>query len=344
MDELTRRRLEAFRARRVSYWALLALAALCVAALCAELWANSRPLLLRYQGRVYWPVLADYDPAVFGQHETFVVDYRALSARLGAGDWALWPPIPWGPFESDPALALYPSPPGPRHLLGTDDKGRDLLVRLLYGFRLSMVFALSVWLLSFAIGIAAGAVQGYFGGRVDFYGQRLTEVWSSIPVFFLILILIAIFTPGLGALIVLYSLFGWPHIAQYQRAEFLALRRRDFVEAARALGASPARIILRHILPNALTPLVTFTPFTIATGITGIAALDYLGFGVPPPTPSWGELLRQALTHFTTAWWIATFTVGSMFSVLLLLVFINEGVREAFDPHRARVATRAPAS
>ena len=336
MNELTRRRLEAFRSRRLSWYALLLLGALFSASLCAELLANDRPLLLRHGGALYWPVLVDYSPRAFGQRETFVVDYRALARRPGPGDWALWPPIPWGPFETDRSLAEFPSPPGGAHWLGTDDKGRDLLVRLIYGFRLSLVFALSVWLLSFAIGVTLGALQGYFGGRIDFYGQRLTEIWSAIPIFFLILILIAVFTPGLTWLIVLYALFGWTHIAQYQRAEFLALRRRDFVEAARGLGASPWRIILRHILPNALTPVVTFTPFTIAGGITGIAALDYLGFGVPPPTPSWGELLRQALTHFSSAWWIATFTVGSMFSVLLLLVFVNEGVREAFDPHRAR--------
>jgi microcin C transport system permease protein len=341
MHELTRRRLEAFRARRLSWVSLLLLGGLFALSLGAEWLANDRPLLLWREGRLHWPVLARYAPRDFGQRATFVVDWRRVTAALGPGEWALWPPIPWGPYESDAALAAYPSPPDGRHWLGTDDKGRDLLVRLLYGFRLSMVFALSVWLLSFALGVGFGAVQGYFGGRVDFYGQRLTEVWSSIPVFFLILILIALFTPGIGLLIGLYSLFGWTQIAQYQRAEFLALRRRDFVEAARALGASPWRIIFRHILPNALTPLVTFTPFTIAGGITGIAALDYLGFGVQPPTPSWGELLRQALTHFSSAWWIATFTVGSMFCVLLLLVFINEGVREAFDPHRGRAATRA---
>jgi microcin C transport system permease protein len=338
LPELTRRRLEAFRARRLSHWSLLLLGSLFVLSLGAELLANDRPLVMWREGRLLLPVFVRYSPREFGQEGTFVVDWRRLTARLGPGDWALWTPIPWGPFESDPALAAYPAPPDARHWLGTDDKGRDLLVRLIYGFRLSMVFALSVWLLSFALGITLGAMQGYFGGRVDFYGQRLTEVWSSIPVFFLILILIALFTPGVGLLIVLYSLFGWTGIAQYQRAEFLALRRRDFVEAARALGASPWRIMARHILPNALTPLVTFTPFSIAGGITGIAALDYLGFGVQPPTPSWGELLRQALEHFSTAWWIATYTVGSMFAVLLLLVFINEGVREAFDPHRSRAA------
>jgi len=336
LSDVTRQRLRAFRARRLSFGALVVLVAAFGLSLFAEGLANNRPLVLVRDGAWFFPVWRDYAPQRFGQRHTFVVDYRAVQRDLGPGDWALWPPIPWGPYESDRSLARYPSRPDGTHWLGTDDKGRDLLVRLIYGFRVSMVFALSVWALSYAIGMTLGALQGYFGGRIDFYGQRFSEIWSAVPVFFLILILIAIFTPTLPLLIALSALFGWPHIAQYQRAEFLALRRRDFVEAARAAGASPARIMLLHILPNALNPFVTFTPFTIAHGITGIAALDYLGFGVPPPTPSWGELLRQALSHFTTAWWIATFTVGSMFLTLLLLVFINEGVREAFDPRRGR--------
>jgi microcin C transport system permease protein len=329
-------RLAAFRARRLSWLALWVLVGAFVLSLGAEWVANNQPLVLRFGGHTYFPVAVDYAPQRFGVTGTFVVDYKALRTRFAPGDWALFPPIPWGPFETDDSLTEFPSPPDGRHWLGTDDKGRDLLVRLFYGFRLSMVYALAVWVLSFAFGIVAGAVQGYFGGAVDFIGQRVSEVWASVPVLFVVLIVIASFTPTIGLLIVLMAVFSWPAIAQYQRAEFLNLRRRDYIEAARALGASPWRIMAYHIFPNALTPVVTFTPFTIAGGITGIAALDYLGFGVPPPTPSWGELLRQALTWFSTAWWIATFTVASMFIVLLLLVFINEGVREAFDPHSSR--------
>ena len=336
MKEMTRTRLRAFRSRSLSFYSLVLLCGLFFLSLFAEFLANDRPILLRYREAFYFPIFQNYPPRIFGQQGTLVVDFRVLEEELGAGDWSLWPPVRWGPFESDGELATYPAPPDGAHWLGSDDKGRDLLVRLLYGFRLSMVFALSVWLLSFSIGITFGALQGFYGGWVDFYGQRLSEIWSAVPVLFLILILIAIFEPTLPFLILLLSFFGWTSIAQYQRAEFLNLRRRDFVEAARALGASNIRIMFRHILPNALTPLVTFTPFTITGGITAITALDFLGFGVPPPTPSWGELLRQALSNFGTAWWIATFTVGSMFLVLLLLVFINEGVREAFDPRRGR--------
>jgi microcin C transport system permease protein len=337
MSPLLRERLAAFRRRPLSWAALWILLAMLVLSLGAEGLANDRPLLLRYRGAWHAPVLRDVHPADVGQAGTFVVDYKALAATFGPEDRAWWPPVPWGPYESDTALANFPAPPDGRHWLGTDDKGRDLLVRLIYGFRLSMVFALSVWALSFAIGVTLGGIQGFFGGWVDFVGQRLSEVWGSIPVFFLILALIAVFSPTLWLLIGLSAVFGWMNLAQYQRAEFLSLRRRDFVQAAQALGASPWRIMWSHLLPNALTPVITFTPFAIAGGITSIAALDYLGFGVPPPTPSWGELLRQALTHFSSAWWIAAFTVGGMFLVLLLLVFINEGVREAFDPHRSRL-------
>jgi|SRR5579863_23394 len=337
MSPIVRERIDAFRRRQLSWVSLWILLAMLILSLGAELLANDRPLAMHFHGGWYAPVLEDVTPARLGLTDTFVVNYKALEKTLAPGDWMLWPPIRWGPFETDESLATFPAPPDGRHWLGTDDKGRDLLVRLIYGFRLSMVFALSVWVLSFLFGIILGGIQGFFGGWVDFAGQRLSEVWGSIPVFFLILALIAVFSPTLWLLIALSSVFGWMNLAQYQRAEFLSLRRRDFVQAAEAIGASPWRIMWTHLLPNALTPVVTFTPFTIAGGITSIAALDYLGFGVPPPTPSWGELLRQALTHFSSAWWIASYTVGSMFGVLLLLVFINEGVREAFDPHRSRL-------
>jgi len=337
-SELTRQRWRAFRSRRASYLSLLVLVGGFLLSLLSELIANNVPAALRYRGDWYFPIATDYRPALFGQRDTFVVDYRLVRAEMGPDDWAIWPPIFWGPYESDSLLESYPAPPSERHWLGTDNKGRDLLVRLIYGFRISIAFALAVWILSFLLGVGFGAVQGFFGGRLDFYGQRFSEIWSAVPVFFLILTLIVILAPSLLLLVGLYSLFGWTHIAQYERAEFLRLRRLDFVDAARALGATPWRIMFRHLLPNALVPVVTFTPFTIAGAITGIAALDYLGFGVPPPAPSWGELLRQALSHFTTAWWIATYTVGAMFATLLLLVFINEGVREAFDPHRRRDA------
>jgi microcin C transport system permease protein len=336
ISELTRQRWRAFRSRRLSYASLIVLGGLFALSMFAEFYANNVPAVLRHHGEWYFPVFKDSPPQDFGQQDTFVVDYRAVRAGMGPDDWAIWPIVFWGPYESDLSLEGFPAPPDGQHWLGTDNKGRDLLVRLVYGFRISMAFALAVWILSFAIGVAFGAAQGYLGGRLDFYGQRFSEIWSAVPVFFLILTLIVIFSPSLTLLIVLYSLFGWPQIAQYERAEFLRMRRLEYVDAARALGASPMRIMWRHLLPNALIPVVTFTPFAIAGAITGIAALDYLGFGVPPPTPSWGELLRQALSHFTTAWWIASYTVGAMFFTLLLLVFINEGVREAFDPHRKR--------
>ena len=332
LDSITRARLAAFRRRKLSWYSLLTLMILFTVSLGAELLVNNRPLVMHWQGDWYFPVFQRYAPSQFQQQDTFVTDYRSI--RLSQGDWAVWPLVRWGPLESDSSLEFFPSSPSRQHWLGVDDKGRDLLARLLYGFRLSMLFALGVWLLSFAMGMLAGALQGYFGGRTDFYGQRFSEIWSAVPVFFLVITISAIFTPGIIILALLFAVFGWTGIAQYQRAEFLNLRRREFIEAARIAGASHWRIIWLHVMPNAITPLITFTPFTIAGGITGIAALDYLGFGLQPPAPSWGELLRQALEHFSTAWWIAVYTVGVMFGILLLLVFINEGAREAFDPHK----------
>ncbi len=330
-NEVSRMRWQAFRQRKLAFWSLWLLGGMFVLALFAESLASHKPILLAYKGSLYTPIFKQYHPRTFGLNG-FVMDYKAFDKTLKAGDWSVWPPIHWGPYETDTSLSHYPFKPTAQHWLGVDDKGRDLFVRLLYGFRLSMLFALSVWFFSFAIGIIFGAMQGYFGGKVDFIGQRLSEIWSSVPILFLVLILISVFTPSLWLLVLLFSVFGWTGIAQYQRAEFLKLRQQDFVLSAQALGASTPRILLIHVLPNALTPVVTFTPFTIAGSITGIAALDYLGFGAQPPTPSWGELLRQALAHFSTAWWISFYTVGGMFCVLMLLVFINEGIRAAFDP------------
>ncbi len=332
LNPLTLAHITAFRKRKLSWYSLIAIIAIFSLSLGAELLVNNRPVVMNWQSKLYFPVFKQYNPDEFGQEGTFVTDYREIP--FSEEDWAIWPLVRWGPLESDLSLEFFPSPPSSKHLLGVDDKGRDLLARLLYGFRIAMTFALGVWLMSFSIGMFAGAVQGYFGGRVDFYGQRLSEIWSSVPTFFLLITISSIFTPNVFILAVLFAIFGWTVIAQYQRAEFLNLRRREFIEAARVAGASPWRIIWRHVMPNAITPIVTFTPFAIAGGITGIAALDYLGFGLQPPAPSWGELLRQALQHFSTAWWISVYTVGCMFGVLLLLVFINEGAREAFDPRK----------
>jgi microcin C transport system permease protein len=287
---------------------------------------------MSYGGEIYFPVLIKYHPTEFNRHDMMVMDYRSLS--LGNDDWILWAPNPWDPFESNNAVDVFPSPPSSENLLGTDDRGRDVLARLLYGFRYSMFFALGLWILSYVIGTFAGALMGYFGGKTDLLGQRIVEVFESVPVFLLLLTLISIFAPSVGLLILFNTVFGWMFISIYVRAEFLRLRRREYVEAARALGASTGRIIFKHILPNAMGPLITFSPFSVAGNISALAALDYLGFGLQPPTPSWGELLGQAQKYFVVAWWLAVFTSIVLFLTLVMLNFIGNGVRDAYDPRK----------
>lgn len=317
-----------FRQRKSAWWSFCFITGAFILSLGAELFLNDDPLMIKYNGDYYFPLFKRYAPADFDVHDTFVVDYQNLVKNNPKVELAVFSIVPYGPFSIHDEL----EPPSAKHWLGTDQIGRDLLARLVYGFRISMVYALAVWLLTFFIGSVLGALQGFYGGKMDFLFQRITEIWTSIPGFYLLIILIAIFGQSLGLLIVLSSLFGWVGISYYMRAEFLKLRQRAFVHAAIAYGSSNTRVMFKHILPNALTPLITFTPFTISAGITGIAILDYLGLGLQPPTPSWGELMKQALDNFTIAWWISGAIITAMFITLLALVFINEGIRDAFDP------------
>jgi microcin C transport system permease protein len=332
LSPITRRRLQSFRRNRLAMGSLVLLVATLLASLLAEFIANDRPYVLHYHGKTYFPVVSSPPASRLGIEGQYTVDYRALD--LAGDDWAVFPPIRFNPYQSNTKVERYPSPPSFANPLGTDDRGRDVFARLLYGFRISIFYALGVWAITFAVGIALGMIMGFFGGRVDFVGQRLTEILSSVPQFFLLIILISIFTPNLWLLIAISSLFGWIHISYYMRAEALKIRKLEYVEAARALGEPTWKLLFKHVLPNALTPIVTFSPFTIAAGITGLAALDYLGFGLTPPTPSWGELLNQAKKYFTTAWWLALFPSLALFGTLTLLNFIGEGLRNAFDPRR----------
>ena len=290
---------------------------------------------MKYHGQYYTPVLRNYYPDTFGQVDEVVTNYRAI--KILGEDWAIWPPVHWDPLESNKSVQNYPSPPTAENFFGTDDRGRDVLARLIYGFRYSIVFALLVWLSTYIVGTVAGAVMGYLGGRVDLQGQRIVEIFDAMPTMLLLITLISIFSATLQLLVLFTTLFGWMMISVYMRAEFLRLRRRDFVESARALGAGHWRIIFRHILPNALGPILTFSAFTIAGGISSLAALDYLGFGLPPPTPSWGELLNQAQRNFTVAWWLAVFPSAALFLSLVILNIIGEGVRDRLDPRRKKI-------
>jgi len=300
----------------------------------AEFWANSAPIVLRYQGKFFFPALKHYSVSEFGLTESFSVDYRNL--ELTNGDFALWPVIEWDPYESNKEVESYPAAPSGKNLMGTDDRGRDILTRLLYGLRYSMIYAVVVWMITFFMGTVLGGVMGFLGGRVDFYGQRIVEILSTVPQFFLLIILISIFKPSMLLLILISCTFGWIGISYYIRGEFLKNRNKEFVEAARAIGASKIKIFFSHILPNSLGPIITFTPFVTAGNITALASLDYLGFGLMPPTPSWGELLSQAQKNFAIGWWLALYPSVALFSTLTLLSLIGEGVRDAMDPHMTK--------
>jgi microcin C transport system permease protein len=301
----------------------------------AEFWANNKPLIVHYQNHLYFPVVKSYYPTEFNQ-EGLVTNYRIIDFKHD-GNWALWPIIQWNPFESNESLTTYPGPPSKANWLGTDDRGRDVLSRLIYGFRYSMGFALLVWLFAFFLGTTFGAIMGFWGGRVDLFGQRIVDVFDALPYILMLLTLIAFLGANLWLLVAFSVLLGWMQISTYMRGEFLKLRKREFVEAAKAQGVGTFRILFRHILPNGLSPLITLSPTEIALNISTLAVLDYLGMGLPPPTPSWGELLQQAQNYFTIAWWLAVFPSLAMIVSLTSLTFIGEGVREAYDPRKSGV-------
>lgn len=332
-NELTLKRYRRFKRNKLAVFSTLMVLALIFFSFTAEFWANNRPHLMKYQGKIYVPLIFDYHPTEFGRDDIFVMDYRAL--EFHDGDWAAWPLVQWDPFESNTVVDKYPSPPSKYNLMGTDDRGRDVFTRLLYGLRYSLVFALGAWFFSYFFGIIIGSVTGYFGGKVDLIGMRSVEIIQTMPTTLILITIISIFTPNLLVLVIFLSLFDWTKIALYMRAQFLQLRKREYVEAARAIGSSNSRIIFKHILPNAITPIVTFSPFDIAANISTLAFLDYLGLGLRAPTPSWGELLQQAQKYFTTAEWLVWYPSIALIVTLTLLINIGLAVRDAFDSKSA---------
>ncbi len=327
-----------FKRNRLGYWSLLAFCTLVVLSLFAELISNDRPLLVRYQGTTYFPMLKDYSEKTFGGDFDTAADYLDpyIRERLSRDDnWALFAPNPYGPKTLN-YFAKEPNPSGPSrdNWFGTDDRGRDLLAQLIYGFRISVLFALALTATGVLLGVMTGAVQGFFGGKTDLAFQRFIEIWSSMPELYLLIIFSAVFAPSLALLLILLSLFGWMGLSDYVRAEFLRNRQLDFVRAARALGVSNWQIIVRHLLPNSLTPVVTFLPFRMSGAILALTSLDFLGLGVPPGTPSLGELLSQGKNNID-AWWISLSTFGVLVLTLLLLTFMGDALRDALDPRKA---------
>lgn len=329
-NELTLKKWRRFKKNRLAVAASIVVAIITFISLTAEIWANSKPVVLSYKGSLYFPAIKHYHPTAFDANsEDLVMDYRKLDVADG---WAIWPIIKWDPYESNKEVSEYPSPPTQLNWLGTDEGGRDVMSRLLYGYRYSLAYSVLVWLVTTIVAIILGGIMGYAGGMTDIVGQRVVEVISSVPFLFVLIMLVSIFKPGLMMLVILTAFFGWIFMSSYVRAEFLRNRKKEFVEAARAMGATHSRIIFTHILPNSVGPVITFAPFIIATYITSLAGLDYLGLGLPPPTPSWGELLAQAQKYFSISWWLAVFPSLALFFTLILLSLIGDGVRDALDP------------
>ncbi|AOZ00245.1 peptide ABC transporter permease [Cupriavidus sp. USMAHM13] len=341
-----------FRRNRLGYWSLILFLLMVAVSLGAELLSNDRPLVVRYQGQWYFPIVKTYPETTFGGNFPTPADYLDpyILDKLTSGDnFAVFPPNRYSHetlnyFAKEP----NPAPPSAENWLGTDDRGRDVLARLLYGFRVSVLFGVALTVIGVLVGTLTGALMGFFGGRFDLVSQRLIEIWSSMPELYLLIIFASIFQPSLALLIILLSLFGWMGLSDYVRAEFYRNRSLDYVKSARALGLSNVQIMWRHILPNSLTPVITFLPFRMSAAILALTSLDFLGLGVPPSTPSLGELLAQGKANLD-AWWISLFTFAVLVVTLLLLTFMGDALRDAFDQRlgmaalRGRVQPKVPA-
>lgn len=337
MTPLQQRRWQSFKRNRRGYWSLWIFSILFALSLIAELIANDQPILVQHQQQYYWPVLAEYTEADFGGEFELPADYRDPYLQeliTDDGGWMVWPLIRFSydtiNYELDQPA---PSPPTSTNWLGTDDQGRDVMARVIYGFRLSVLFAVVLTLASSAIGVCAGAVQGYYGGKIDLLFQRFIEIWSGLPVLFLLIILASLIKPNFWWLLGIMLLFSWMNLVDVVRAEFLRGRNLEYVRAARALGLSDGRIMYRHVLPNAMVATLTFMPFVFNGAIVTLTALDFLGFGLPPGSPSLGELVAQGKENLHAPWLgITAFLTLSI--MLTLLIFIGEAVRDAFDPRK----------
>jgi len=347
LSPLTRRRLQNFCANRRGFWSLWIFLALLAATLPAEFIANDKPIVVYYQGDFFLPIFHAYPETTFGGEFKTEADYRDpyVEDKINKEGWMVWPLVPYSYRTVAWDLPVpAPSPPSLEHWLGTDDQARDVVARVIYGFRISVLFGFLLTILSAIIGVSAGAIQGYFGGWVDLLAQRFMEIWAGMPTLYLLIILASMVVPNFWWLLGLLLLFSWMGFVGVVRAEFLRARNFDYVRAARALGLSDRAIMLRHILPNAVVATTTFMPFILAGSVTVLTSLDFLGFGLPPGSPSLGELLAQGKANLQAPWLALTgfFVIALMLS---LLIFIGEGVRDAFDPRKlfsGRVAPEPP--
>jgi microcin C transport system permease protein len=343
----TIKKLRRFREIKRGYYSFLILAVFLLISLLGELFINNRALIVSYEGELYFPTYSAFHPGTdFGLDYRYETNYRELQQHFratGADNWVLMPLIPYSPFENDASSGIFrPEAPSAakQHYLGTDTTSRDILARLFYGTRIALVFAIGFMVAVYVIGVAVGCAMGYLGGMFDIVSQRLIEIWSNIPFLYMVIIVFSVipdaFTIFTRILILLgvMVLFSWTSMTYYMRTETYKEKSRDYVAAARVLGASNTRIVFKHILPNVLSTLVTFMPFTIVSAISAITALDFLGFGLPPPTPSLGELLKQGTQTLRTAPWIVMSAFGTLVILLTLVTFVGEAIRESFDPKK----------
>ena len=348
LNPFTTKKLRRFRSIKRGYWSFIFLVLLYSLSLLGELFVNKRALIVSYQGEFFFPTYGEQiSGKFFGFDYEYETNYRDLQKKFekeNSNDWLLMPIVPFGPYEMDYAKESSTgfSPPSfsSGHFCGTDKTERDVFARLLYGFRIAMTFSLGYLLLTYLIAICAGSIMGYFGGRTDMLGLRLVEIWANVPFLYMVIILVSVMPSWWGtgwqvsSLLLIMVLFSWTGMTYYIRAAVYKEKARDYVSAAKVIGASSARIIFRHLLPNVISTLVTFAPFTIAAAVSSITALDFLGYGLPPPTPSWGELLKQGVNNLRIAPWIVISSVSILVLTLTLVTFVGEAVREAFDPKK----------
>lgn len=338
----SRRAWQRFKRNRLGFYSLLVFCSLVVLSLCAEVLSNDKPLIVHYKDAksdgYYFPLVKDYPEKLFGGDFETPTDYLDpfIQNKLSKnGNRVIYPINRYGANTLNyVSPAPNPAAPSSANWLGTDEKGRDLLAQLIYGFRVSVLFALALTVIGVVLGVITGAIQGFYGGKLDLGFQRFIEIWGAMPELYLLIIFSAVFSPSLALLLILLSLFGWMGLSDYVRAEFLRNRQMDYVRAARALGVGNWHIITRHVLPNSMTPVVTFLPFRMSGAILALTSLDFLGLGVPPGTPSLGELLAQGKNNID-AWWISLSTFGVLVVTLLLLTFMGDALRDALDPRKA---------
>jgi microcin C transport system permease protein len=336
LSPIAERRILQFKRNKRGYWSAWIFVLVFLLSLGAEFLANDKPIVVRYDEQFYFPVVKSYPETAFGGEFETEADYRdqTVQSLIEAKGWMVWPPVRYGYQTINYNLQVpAPSPPTSENLLGTDDQGRDVLARLIYGFRISVLFGLTLTILGSAVGVLVGAMEGYFGGLFDLLSQRFIEIWSGMPVFFLLIIMSSVITPGFFTLLGLMLLFSWMHLVDVVRAEFLKARNLDYIRAAKALGVSTPVIMFKHALPNAMVATLSMMPFVLTGSITTLTGLDFLGFGLPPGSPSLGELLSQGKNNLQAPW-LGITAFMSLAVMLSLLTFVGEAVRDAFDPRK----------